>query len=529
MPQISILVFADSVLGIRPYTWQSRILLNFEAGHHVAAACANNTGKTSTLFPICALWLLYTQPKARLMYLTASGDQLKHQFFSYIRRYADRPAFKGWQWLEVEVRNASGGFLFGRSTDSGGRIEGLHDDVDSPAALLVDEAKSIHPEIADTLERCNVSHRLDASSTGPAAGWFYELMTGHDDGVKRFTVPSSMCPHVNPADIEKDRQELKDNVFRIKHGAEFLYDSGSSMISLAHVRQLQAAQKQAAPEPVDSEEQPPKPAPGAVNAQGIPLCDIEVYNRTNAGPIRADRNSRGAGSIRAPKVYVGSVPVIPGCLCGFCDFAGGGDYNAFALCDGNVAWIEDDWLEKDTMASVGRFISLFKKCRNGVRLGGDQGFGGAMMDRLAEKGYFLARVRNGDPATNKKDFFNLAAEQWSTVGKLIENRQIIIKDAKPDRLERLIKQLTSRRKIYDSDGRERLEPKDEMRSRGLRSPDLADALVGAVMMGPGSNRYAANPGLLLQEQEGIAQAARTMERHRSPFHVPYMDFTRLGW
>jgi phage terminase large subunit len=46
-----------------------------------------------------------------------------------------------------------------------------------------------------------------------------------------------------------------------------------------------------------------------------------------------------------------------------------------------------------------------------------------------------------------------------------------------------VKQLTSRQKIYDSDGRERLEPKDKMKARGLRSPDLADAIVGAVMMG----------------------------------------------
>jgi hypothetical protein len=78
---IPILVFADSVLGIRPYDWQCKILLNYEAGHRTAAACANNTGKTSTIFPICALWTLWTREEARVQYITASGDQLKHQFF----------------------------------------------------------------------------------------------------------------------------------------------------------------------------------------------------------------------------------------------------------------------------------------------------------------------------------------------------------------------------------------------------------------------------------------------------------------
>jgi hypothetical protein len=246
-----------------------------------------------------------------------------------------------------------------------------------------------------------------------------------------------------PADIETDREQLKDNVFRIKHGAEFLYDEGSSMISLEHVRGLLAAQTVA-----------------------VQRSRVEAF--------------------------FGSVPIVPGPLFGFCDFAGGGDYNAFALCDGNTAWIEDDWREKNTMATVGRFIALFRRLGLvGHQIGDDQGFGGALMDRLAERGYHLKRFRNGDPAQNKKDFFNSDAEKWSRVGKLIENRQIIIRDVKPDRLERLVKQLTSRQKIYDSDGRERLEPKDKMKARGLRSPDLADALVGATIMGPGSHRYAA--------------------------------------
>jgi phage terminase large subunit len=225
--------------------------------------------------------------------------------------------------------------------------------------------------------------------------------------------------------------------------------------------------------------------------------------------------------------FEGSVRIIAGPIRAFCDFAGGGDYNAFAVCEGNVVWIEDDWREKDTMATVGRFISLFKKLGlQGWQVGGDQGFGGALMDRLAEKGYHLKRVRNGDPAKNKKDFFNLSAEQWSTVAKLIENRQIIIRDKDPERLERLVKQLTSRQKIYDSDGRERLEPKDKMKARGLRSPDLADAVVGAVMLGPGAHPYAANPGLREQERKAMQECARMMERNRNPFAVERIDFSR---
>lgn len=93
-----------------------------------------------------------------------------------------------------------------------------------------------------------------------------------------------------------------------------------------------------------------------------------------------------APRIDVEPMFVGSVAIVPGPRFAFADFAGGSDYNALAVSDGNVAWIEDDWREKDTMATVGKFIGLFRKL--GLvshQIGGDQGFGGALMDRLAEK------------------------------------------------------------------------------------------------------------------------------------------------
>jgi hypothetical protein len=94
-PRIPILLFADSVLGIRLYDWQCKILLNYEAGHQVAAACANFSGKTSTLFPVAALWTLYTHPRGRVLYLSATHAQVGLQFFASLARSA------GFRWLEL--------------------------------------------------------------------------------------------------------------------------------------------------------------------------------------------------------------------------------------------------------------------------------------------------------------------------------------------------------------------------------------------------------------------------------------------
>jgi hypothetical protein len=411
---IPILEFAYRLGFTNLYDWQARILLRYEAGESTAAACANYSGKTSVLFPTAALWTLHNFPRARLMYMSATWLQVTNQFFASLQRFQGMRFFAGWQWLESEVRTPAGGFMFGRSSDVAGFVEGVHDQHGSPAGLLIDEAKSIRDDILDTLERCHTTFRLFMSSTGQASGGFYRIMTSRAHLWKTFRVPSSDCPHVSAAEIEADRQNLKDSVWRIKHGAEWLYDAGNSMISLEHVRALI--------------ENPPEHLPGRPT--------------------------------------------------GFCDFAGPGDESVLAICDGNQAKIVDAWRSRDTMHSVGKFLAHFRRLNlSGYDIGGDEGYGHQLMDRMAEESFFLQRFNNGAPAKRNEIYANLSAEWWSTVGQLIERRLIIIPND-----EKLVAQLTSRRKQYDSKGRERLESKADLRARGGESPDRADALIGAIIL-----------------------------------------------
>jgi hypothetical protein len=133
------------------------------------------------------------------MYLSATGAQVKNQSFAALGRFRFRPAFTGWQWLEIELRNRAGGFLFGRATDTGGNTEGIHAQPDSPAALLCDEVKSVADDVLEALERCSTRYRLFMSSTSQAAGGFYQIMTARAHLWRTFRVTSSMCPHVDPA------------------------------------------------------------------------------------------------------------------------------------------------------------------------------------------------------------------------------------------------------------------------------------------------------------------------------------------
>jgi hypothetical protein len=96
---------------------------------------------------------------------------IRNQFFASLNRFSNHPYFAGWSWLESEVKTPDGGFLFG-ATDQSGNIEGIHDQFDSPAALLVDECKSVRDDILDALSRCHTTFRLFISSTGAAFGGF---------------------------------------------------------------------------------------------------------------------------------------------------------------------------------------------------------------------------------------------------------------------------------------------------------------------------------------------------------------------
>jgi hypothetical protein len=246
------------------------------------------------------------------------------------------PESPGVRELElVKLRGADArprGFLFGRATDASGHIEGIHNQVGSRASLLIDEAKTVDESVLDTFDRCTTDFRLFMSSTGNASGGFYQIMTAKSHLWKTFWVRSSDCPHVDSALIQADRENLKDSVFAIKHDARFLYDADDSMISLEHVRAV-----------IDK---PPS----------------IVHGKTSA----------------------------------FCDFAGAGDESVLALCQGNDTRIVERWRHRDTMHSVGKFLNWFRKLGlQGWMIGGDEGYGHQLMDRMAEQDFHLHRVNNG--------------------------------------------------------------------------------------------------------------------------------------
>ena len=63
---------------------------------------------------------------------------------------------------------------------------------------------------------------------------------------------------------------------------------------------------------------------------------------------------------------------------------------------------------------------------------------------------------------------NLTTAMWASMRDLLDNKQIVIEDD-----EQTIGQLSSRKYTMASNGKLEIEPKKEMKKRGLDSPDRA--------------------------------------------------------
>jgi hypothetical protein len=98
------------------------------------------------------------------------------------------------------------------------------------------------------------------------------------------------------------------------------------------------------------------------------------------------------------------------------------------------------------------------------------GVGGGVVDRLAELELPVIPYNGGEAPIDKERFVNARAEDYWTLRERFEQGEI---DIDPDD-DKLAAQLGSIKWGIDSRGRIKIESKDDMRKRGLPSPDGAD-------------------------------------------------------
>ena len=123
----------------------------------------------------------------------------------------------------------------------------------------------------------------------------------------------------------------------------------------------------------------------------------------------------------------------------------------------------------DTMTVVGHVIEAIEDFKPTLTVIDEGGLGYGILDRLTEQRYKVRGVNFGWKAKNQVMWGNKRAEMWGAMRDWLRTASI-----KEDR--QLKTDMTGPKTKPDSSGTIYLESKKDMKSRGLASPDAADAL-----------------------------------------------------
>lgn len=152
---------------------------------------------------------------------------------------------------------------------------------------------------------------------------------------------------------------------------------------------------------------------------------------------------------------------------------GGANFNAYVLRSENLAVVLRKDNESNLMTTVGNAMQILKKLDipNEELYIDAIGVGAGVADRFLEQRMNVKRVKVSTEPIDSTNFYNLKAEAYWQLRDWIKAGGKLKKH--PDWW-----QLTAiKYKVRDSSGRMFIMPKDEMRKRGIESPDVAEAFM----------------------------------------------------
>ena len=413
-------LFVSSVLGADPQAWQREALEAVRDSPRVAAKSGHGVGK-SALLSWVILWYLITRP-CRIVCTANSANQLNQVLWSEIQKWA-RKMPKGLQ-SQLEITSDK---ITVKGVDSSCHarvsrkenpeaLQGFHHE---RLLFVIDECSGVDDivfEVAQGALSTAGSKILMVGNPTRNSGYFYDAFNRNSHRWHKMTVSCEDADYVSEDFIEDMKQQYGEDssTFAIRVKGEFPTDSADSLIS----RHLVEA---------------------AVSRDVEPMTVAPIWG---LDPARF-----------------------------------GGDRTAIAKRQGNVL-IEPikSWQGKDLMETVGIVLAEYESCsymdRPSEICVDSIGIGAGVVDRLRELGLPARGVNVAESPSLGNRYQRLRDELWFKTREWFEARDCKIPDQ-----DELISELSSLKFKILSSGKFKAEGKDEMKKRGLRSPDLADALV----------------------------------------------------
>jgi len=413
-------LFVKSVLGAEPQAWQKEALEAVRDGPRVACKSGHGVGK-SALLSWVILWYLITRP-CRIVCTANSANQLSQVLWAEIQKWA-RKMPKGLQsQLEITSEKIvvkgvdSSAHARVSSRDRPESLQGFHHE---RLLFVIDECSGVDDivfEVAQGALSTAGSKILMVGNPTRSNGYFYEAFHKNAHRWHKMTVSCKDADYVSEDFIEDMKHQYGEDssIFGVRVLGEFAKQNDDSLIS-KHL--------------VDA----------AVGRDVDPMTIAPIWGLD---------------------------------LARF-----GSDRTALAKRQGNVL-LEPikSWQGKDLMETVGLILAEYEAtpfmdrpseiCCDSI------GVGAGAVDRLLELGLPARGVNVAESPALGTRYQRLRDELWFKCREWFEARDCQMPDQ-----DELLHELTSLRFKILSSGKFKAEGKDEMKKRGLRSPDLADAFV----------------------------------------------------
>lgn len=132
------------------------------------------------------------------------------------------------------------------------------------------------------------------------------------------------------------------------------------------------------------------------------------------------------------------------------------------------------WADPDTDASVGKAISIYSKYLPDVFVADASGMGEPMVNTISKVVPIIIPFKGGKTDKKSQNAANTRTEGYLILNEYVNQGYLICHE------KATIKQMETIRKKFRPDGSILIESKDDLKSRGIKSPDDVDALSMAV-------------------------------------------------
>jgi phage terminase large subunit len=458
-------LFAEKVLGVKLWGLQQEILRAIVANRRVAVRSCHSSGK-SYLAAVAALFWLLRWRDSKVIITGPSFLQVRTVIFGQIHSFLRAMKYRiPADQNQTEIRLSPANFILGVSTDSPERLQGHHG---GHVLVIIDEAPGVEGQIWEGVESLLASGDTRLLAIGNpvvAAGPFYEAFTRAANSWRTFAISWRDTPNFasveNIEDVLKlDEADLDKNPWPMLLSRRWVIDAWRKWWNgTAEASPLWQAR-------VEGQ------FPSASENSLISLADLE----------QARRPAVDSGN----KVSVGL------------DIAGPGDDETVAAvtCDGSLLELRA-WNLPDPRGVIADLLTRWRPRLGTVRLD-SAGIGYHVGTHLRDLGYAVEMVNVGTAATDPERFLNLRAElSW---GMRERFRAGVISGIVDDDM---VAQLAALRYELTPRGQVQIESKADMRKRGVRSPDKADALMLSL-------------GVRCGNEAGIANVLRYYTKHAVP-------------